>query len=111
MNTLPELLTSHVALQELISRVLPKPFSRDLLKLDCAAEVERICALIQQEVLHNFHKKGVVLGLSGGIDSSAVTIKSSTRLSSRGRAVGLPSSVIWVIKNTASVTIPTVSAK
>src|SRR5438132_1303598 len=72
MNTLPELLTSQVALQELISRVLPKPFSRDLLKLDCGLEVERICALIQQEVLHNFHKKGVVLGLSGGIDSSTV---------------------------------------
>src|SRR5258706_4930785 len=72
MNTLPELLTGGVALQELISRVLPKPFARDLLKLDGALEVERICALIRQEVLHKFHKKGVVVGLSGGIDSSTV---------------------------------------
>jgi NAD+ synthase len=72
MNTVSELLTSQVAIQQLLNRALPKPFSRDLLKLDCALEVERICALIREEVLINFHKKGVVVGLSGGIDSSTV---------------------------------------
>jgi NAD+ synthase len=72
MNTVSELLTSQVAIQQLLNRALPKPFSRDLLKLDCAQEVERICALIRDEVLINFHKKGVVVGLSGGIDSSTV---------------------------------------
>jgi NAD+ synthase len=72
MNTLSELLVSRVTLRELINQALPKPFSRDLLKLDCESEVERICTLIREEVLHNFHKKGIVLGLSGGIDSSTV---------------------------------------
>ena len=72
MKTLPELLTSGITLQALLNRVLPKPFSPDLLKLDCAVEVERICALIREEAVRNFHKKGVVVGLSGGIDSSTV---------------------------------------
>ena len=72
MKTVSELLTGQVALQQLLNRALPEPFSRNLLKLDCALEVERICALIREQALHNFHKKGVVVGLSGGIDSSAV---------------------------------------
>jgi NAD+ synthase len=72
MKTVSEILTGQVALQQLLNRALPKPFSRDLLKLECAPEVERICDLIREEVLHNFHKKGVVIGLSGGIDSSTV---------------------------------------
>lgn len=72
MKTVSELLTSQVAIQQLLNRAVPKPFSRDLLKLDCALELERICALIREEVLLNFHKKGVVVGLSGGIDSSTV---------------------------------------
>jgi len=73
MKTVSELLTSQVALQQLLNRALPKPFSRDLLKLDCATEVERICNLICRETLNNFHKKGVVVGLSGGVDSSTVS--------------------------------------
>src|SRR5438045_9778255 len=72
MNTLPELLVGHVTLREFVSQALPKPFSRDLLNLDCKLEVERICDLIRQQVLQNFHKKGVIVGLSGGIDSSTV---------------------------------------
>jgi len=72
MKTVSELFTSQVALQQLLNRAVPKPFSRDLLKLDCAMELERICALVREEVLLNFHKKGVVVGLSGGVDSSTV---------------------------------------
>ncbi len=80
MNTLPKLLSNGVTLQELLNRALPKPFSRDLLKLDCALEVERICAVIRQETLHNFRKKGVVVGLSGGVDSSTVAALAASAL-------------------------------
>ncbi|PWU18013.1 MAG: NAD(+) synthase [Verrucomicrobia bacterium] len=52
--------------------VTQKTFSKDLLNLDCASEVEKICGMLRQEVLRNLKKKGIVLGLSGGIDSSTV---------------------------------------
>ncbi len=47
-------------------------FSPELLKLDCAAEAERIGAWQKEAVLRRFKKKGVVVALSGGIDSSVV---------------------------------------
>jgi NAD+ synthase len=42
------------------------------LSLDAAAEVERICTALRGQVLKHLRKKGVVLGLSGGIDSTVV---------------------------------------
>lgn len=75
MNTLTQLVASKVTLQELFNRShVPngKPFSKNLLNLDCGLEVDRICAFIRREVLQNFRKKGLVVGLSGGIDSSTV---------------------------------------
>jgi NAD+ synthase len=75
MNTLSQLVASKVTLQELFNRSrFPngKPFSKDLLKLDCAVEVDRICTFIRGEALQNFRKKGVVVGVSGGIDSTTV---------------------------------------
>ena len=45
------------------------PFSKDVLKLDCAAEVARISKLIV-EVAQKCRKRGAVVALSGGIDSS-----------------------------------------
>ncbi|MDE2402854.1 MAG: NAD(+) synthase [Burkholderiales bacterium] len=41
----------------------------EVLALDCAAEVDRIGRHLI-ESLRSFHKRGVVLGLSGGVDSS-----------------------------------------
>jgi NAD+ synthase len=75
MNTLSQLVASKVTLQELFNRShFPngQPFSKELLKLDCAAEAERICAFIRRETLYNFRKKGVIVAVSGGIDSSTV---------------------------------------
>jgi len=75
MNTLSQLVASKVTLQELFNQShFPsgKPFSENLLKLDCAAETDRICAFIRREALYRFRKKGIVVGLSGGIDSSTV---------------------------------------
>jgi NAD+ synthase len=42
------------------------------LAIDVAAEVERICAGIKQAVFGQLRRKGVVVGVSGGIDSSVV---------------------------------------
>ena len=47
-------------------------FHKDSLKLDVAAECERICNKIRTQVRDELHKTGVVIGVSGGIDSSVV---------------------------------------
>lgn len=44
------------------------PFSP--LELDAAAEVERIAEKIRQSLRFNLRKRGLVLGISGGVDSS-----------------------------------------
>jgi NAD+ synthase len=75
MNPLTQLLASKVTLQGLLNQShFPngKPFSKELLNLDCAPEAERICAFIRRETLHTFRRKGVIVGISGGIDSSTV---------------------------------------
>jgi len=46
------------------------PFSLDDLTLDAVAETERIIGSIRQQVGRDLKRKGVVVGLSGGIDSS-----------------------------------------
>jgi NAD+ synthase len=50
-------------------RILSDPLS---LQIDAAAEVERISATLRKQVLKDLRRKGVVLGLSGGIDSTVV---------------------------------------
>ena len=47
-------------------------FSKESIKIDPAAESERIISMLRSELVHKFHKKGAVLGLSGGVDSSVV---------------------------------------
>ena len=51
-----------------------KPFTIDALSLDAAAECERIASILRTQVSKQLRKRGIVLGLSGGIDSS-VTAK------------------------------------
>jgi NAD+ synthase len=46
-----------------------QPFA---LTLDAAAEVERIATAMRAQVLKRLRRKGAVLGLSGGVDSSVV---------------------------------------
>lgn len=48
--------------------VLPA-FSADTLRIDCDAEADKIVAGLRSQ-LRNIRKRGLVLGLSGGIDSS-----------------------------------------
>ncbi len=43
-----------------------------LLALDVAAETDRICAVIKDAVFGKLRRKGVVIGVSGGVDSTVV---------------------------------------
>jgi len=47
-------------------------FSKDVLNLDCAKETERIVAKLREQVLGTLKRKGLIVALSGGIDSSVV---------------------------------------
>ncbi|MHC4461913.1 MAG: NAD(+) synthase [Planctomycetota bacterium] len=47
-------------------------FTADMLKLDCDKEVQKITDTIRKVVLKQFKKRGAVVALSGGIDSSVV---------------------------------------
>lgn len=45
-------------------------FSMAVLDIDCAAEADRIATAMRDQVRHGLKRRGYVLGLSGGIDSS-----------------------------------------
>lgn len=47
-------------------------FHPDILKLDAAAETERLVAWLPQAVRGQLHRRGVVVGISGGVDSATV---------------------------------------
>src|SRR4030042_1651528 len=47
-------------------------FSAEVLKLHCANETVKITHKLREIVLKQFKKRGVVVALSGGIDSSVV---------------------------------------
>lgn len=49
------------------------PFTLDCLNLDLEKTAESICAGLREGVLKRFRKRGVVVGISGGVDSSVVT--------------------------------------
>jgi NAD+ synthase len=64
------------------------PLSEELLRVDCATETERIVASLREHVLKRFRKKGVVVGLSGGVDSSTVAALAA-RAFGKERVLGL----------------------
>ena len=47
-------------------------FSKDILKIDCQKEAERIQHFIKEQIFKHFKHKGAVVGLSGGIDSAVI---------------------------------------
>lgn len=63
-------------------------FTADVLRLDAVATVDRIAAAIRDCVLKDLKRKGAVLGLSGGIDSSVVAAL-CVRALGRERVLGL----------------------
>jgi NAD+ synthase len=48
-------------------------FDKRLLRLDPAAETARIAAILREQVLGACRRRGVAVGISGGIDSAVVT--------------------------------------
>src|SRR3990172_10789440 len=52
----------------------------EALKLDAARAADQITAAIREQVLKDLRRKGVVVGLSGGIDSSVVAALSARAL-------------------------------
>ena len=48
-------------------------FSRDVLRLDPEAEATRIAQFIKEQVFQHYKRKGVVIGISGGVDSALLT--------------------------------------
>ncbi|SFA97913.1 NAD+ synthase [Rhizobium sp. NFR07] len=65
-----------------------EPFSARALVLDAEVEIERICEWLRLTVLKDLRKRGAVLGLSGGIDSS-VTAALCARALSTGKVTGV----------------------
>lgn len=59
-----------------------------VLELDCAAAIESIAAALRRIVLEDLKRRGIVVGMSGGIDSSVVAALSVRALGS-DRVIGL----------------------
>ncbi len=60
----------------------PSVVSPDLLKIDAAAETEKIAERIREIVVRQFRRQGAVIGVSGGIDSSVVAFLCARALGS-----------------------------
>lgn len=60
----------HDALAAQRGRAVAPPFSADALLIDAAAQAQRIAEAIRTQVLRRLRRRGAVVGLSGGIDSS-----------------------------------------
>jgi NAD+ synthase len=65
-----------------------QPFSAAVLEIDAEAVADQIAAFIKETVLGTLRRRGVVLGLSGGIDSSVVAALSARALG-KERVLGL----------------------
>ncbi len=63
-------------------------FGPDVLAIDLAATAAKIEAAIRSQVFHQLHRKGAVVGLSGGIDSSVVAMLCARALGA-DRVLGL----------------------
>jgi NAD+ synthase len=63
-------------------------FSPDLLKIDCASELDTISAAIRNALGKKLRKRGLVIGISGGIDSS-VTAALCVRAVGKDKVIGL----------------------
>jgi NAD+ synthase len=58
-------------------------FSKDVLELDLAATADRITSSVRDTIQRRFHRKGAVVAISGGIDSSVVAALCTASLGPR----------------------------
>ena len=66
-----------------------KQFSRDIIQLkDVELVVDRICSKLKEDVFHVLRRKGGVIGISGGIDSS-VTLALAVRALGHENLLGI----------------------
>ena len=63
-------------------------FNRDILKIDLDEETTKLYSFIQEEVYKVYRRKGIVIGISGGIDS-AVLAALSVKALGKDKVVGL----------------------
>ncbi len=66
-------------------------FHKNVLDLDCGAECARIEAVIREQVGRELHRRGVVVGVSGGVDSAVcVTLAARALGPERVQAILMP---------------------
>ncbi len=65
-----------------------KNFDKKVLEIDCATEATRICEFMRETVLKNYRRRGMVVGISGGIDS-ALPATLSVKTLGKERVLGL----------------------
>ena len=63
-------------------------FHKDILRLDAEQTCQQIERKLREDVLHVLHRRGAVIGISGGIDSS-VTLALAARALGKERVVGV----------------------
>lgn len=63
-------------------------FDQTVFEIDCADEAKRISEFIKKTVLKDYRRRGVVVGISGGIDS-ALTAALSVKTFGQERVLGL----------------------
>jgi NAD+ synthetase len=86
---LPTTSSGKVAKRELARQIAEgNGFSPEVLRLDAAAECARLEQEIRRMVFEELRRKGVVVGLSGGVDSAVVAAIASRALG-KGRVLGL----------------------
>lgn len=55
-----------------VSQTSVAHFDKDLLQMDVAQETQRLCQHLHDDIHRQFHRKGAIVGCSGGVDSSVV---------------------------------------
>ena len=87
-------------------------FNLDVLKIDPAQELENLSKFIKEQLKVVFRRKGIVVGLSGGIDSACIAAV-AVRAIGKDKVVGLvlpemesnPISSAYAIKHAQSLGI------
>ena len=80
----------------------PIPFTAGVLNLDCAAETEKITNSIREIMVTQLKRRGLVVGVSGGIDSS-VTLALCVKALGKKRVLALQMPEKHSAKNTSDL--------